>query len=163
MNQMERAIEKAVSDQYPNGKPASPYFIQYTRDEKKSARTRWSEHFALQLKSNGYLLMPPNSKYNGEGNTVVFPEFKFHPERKWSMDFAFPKLKISVEIEGGIWMKGGGAHSRPMNIQRDVEKQNAAVLLGWRPLRFSDKEIRAGVSIQSVMQLHANLLSSKAT
>lgn len=162
MSQLKDAIDAAQKIQYPDGKQ-NAFQIIYGSAEKKSQRARWSEHFALQLKSRGYLLMPPNSVYNGEGNTVVFPEFKFHPSRKWSMDYAFPKLKIAIEVEGGIWMGGKGAHSRPMNIQRDIEKQNEAVLLGWHPLRFSPVEIKSGVSIEIVSKLHANLLSSKAT
>lgn len=143
--------------------PATPSRFVLLKAQKDSQKTRWQDHFKLQLLGAGFYVKQPGCGYHGEEQFAVFPEFKFHPERRWQMDFAIPYLKMSIEIEGGIWMKGGGAHSRPMNIQRDVEKQNAAVLLGWHPLRFSDKEIRAGLSIDLTLKLHHRLLSSKIT
>lgn len=63
------------------------------------------------------------------------PEYRFHPTRLWRFDYAWPAQKIAAEVEGGIWRKGGGAHSHPQNIERDIEKYNAAAVLGWRVLR----------------------------
>ncbi len=155
MDALKHAIDKAMAQQYPNGD--TPAFITFNKDVKKSDRARWSDHFKLQLMSNGFKIVEPNHVFNGNDAYDVFPEYKFHPTRKWSMDYAIPFLKISIEIEGGIWMKGG-AHSLPSNIQRDIEKQNAAVLLGWRPLRFSPMEIKSGTSIQTFLALHQYLL-----
>jgi hypothetical protein len=39
--------------------------------------------------------------------------FRFHAERKWRFDMAFPDHRIALEVDGGIWRKGGGAHSHP--------------------------------------------------
>lgn len=157
MEPLKTAIDKAVTDQYPVGQP-NDFQIIYGTAKKKSDRERWTEHFQLQLKSHGFILHPVNS-YDEllDGDTLtwrdVYPEFRFHPLRRWLMDFAIPVKKIHIEIEGGIWMGGRGAHSRPMNIQRDIEKQNAAVLLGWRPLRFSPTEIKSGESIRATIEL----------
>lgn len=75
-------------------------------------------------------------------------EHRFHPTRKWRFDFAYVALKIAVEQEGGIWIRGksghGGAHSLPTNILRDMEKSNAAQALGWRIFRFTPTQIRNG-------------------
>ena len=71
-------------------------------------------------------------------------EFEFHPTRHWRLDFAWPELRAGVEVEGGIWMPGGGAHSRPMNIRRDVEKGNALTMLGWHVLRVTPEEVTRG-------------------
>jgi very-short-patch-repair endonuclease len=57
----------------------------------------------------------------------------------WKADFAWPAQKLIVECEGGIWKRGGGGHSHPLGIERDIEKYNAATLLGWRILRLTDK------------------------
>jgi hypothetical protein len=75
------------------------------------------------------------------GLQLPVPEYEFHPTRKWQFDYAFPLLKIAVEIEGGIWRQGGGAHSHPLNIERDIEKYNAAAILGWRVLRYAPEDI----------------------
>src|SRR5574337_445194 len=63
------------------------------------------------------------------------PEYNFHLLRGWRFDYAFVAQKIAVEVEGGVWRRGGGAHSHPLNIERDMEKYNAAAVLGWRILR----------------------------
>lgn len=57
-------------------------------------------------------------------------EYRFHPTRKWRFDFAIPELKLAVEIEGR------GRHQTVDGFRKDCEKYNAALLLGWRVLRF---------------------------
>lgn len=69
------------------------------------------------------------------------PEHRFHPTRKWRFDYALLEHKIAIEVEGGIWMKGGGAHSRPANIERDMEKYNQAMALGWRIIRVQPNNL----------------------
>ncbi len=64
-------------------------------------------------------------------------EYRFHPPRRWRFDFADPKHKIAVEIEGGTWIQG--AHVRGARYRKDTEKENQALLDGWQTLRFSDK------------------------
>lgn len=77
----------------------------------------------------------------GAGVPSPRPEFEFHPVRKWRFDYAWPDEKIAVEIEGGIWREGGGAHSHPLNIERDIDKYNAAAVLGWRILRVAPENM----------------------
>jgi very-short-patch-repair endonuclease len=57
-------------------------------------------------------------------------EFVFHEERKWRFDFAFPSVKLAVEVDGR------GRHQRVDGVRKDCEKGNEAALLGWRVLRF---------------------------
>ncbi len=66
-------------------------------------------------------------------------EFKFHPKRKWRFDYAWPDKKIALELDGGTWLRGGGRHNR----DSDREKMNAAVLLGWKVLRFSGEQLKS--------------------
>jgi len=61
-------------------------------------------------------------------------EYRFDSERRWRFDFAWPSLKIAVEVEGGVWMRG--RHVRPVGYLADLEKYNRAVVLGWRVLRY---------------------------
>ena len=75
-------------------------------------------------------------------------EHKFHPERRWRADFAHPETSLLVECEGGIHV--GGRHVRGMGYERDLEKYNAATLLGWRVLRFSTSQINAGEAADTV-------------
>ncbi len=69
-------------------------------------------------------------------------EHRFHPTRKWQFDYAWPDRKLALEVEGGIWRKGGGAHSHPTNIVRDCEKYSEAAILGWRILRVPPESLR---------------------
>ena len=59
--------------------------------------------------------------------------------RKWRFDFAWPEVKVALEVEGGTWAKG--KHSTGAGIQRDIEKYNMAQLLGWLVLRTNDHMI----------------------
>lgn len=77
-------------------------------------------------------------------------EYQFHPTRKWKFDFAFPDQKLAVEIEGGIWTNG--RHTRGSGYRGDMEKYNAAALLGWKVLRFDGEAVRSGTAINTVLQ-----------
>lgn len=61
-------------------------------------------------------------------------EYRFHPERRWRFDFADPKRKVAIEIEGGLW--NYGRHNRPEGYMKDLEKYNQAALMGWKVLRY---------------------------
>ena len=74
-------------------------------------------------------------------------EVLFHSSRKWRFDYASKRLRIALEIEGGVYGRGkpcpacgrkkGGAHSSVKGMLRDIEKYNEAAALGWRVLRFT--------------------------
>lgn len=76
--------------------------------------------------------------------------------RGWLFDIAWPRLGVAVEIEGGIFGKGGpdggkpcvlckqmpkGAHGSASGILRDIEKYNAGLMLGWRIYRVPTNAI----------------------
>lgn len=77
----------------------------------------------------------------------VVPEYVFHPTRKWRLDRAIPSLKVCAEMHGGIWRPGGGAHSRPAAIERDIEKANALQELGWLCAYITEKMLKDGSGI----------------
>jgi hypothetical protein len=45
-------------------------------------------------------------------------------------DFAYPDLKIGIEVNGGQFVKSG--HSSPSGLARDAKKINQAIFLNWR-------------------------------
>ncbi len=65
-------------------------------------------------------------------------EFHFHPVRKWRFDFAWPEQKVALEVEGGVFIQG--RHSRGSGMKKDMEKYNAAALLGWRVFRVTPRQ-----------------------
>jgi very-short-patch-repair endonuclease len=68
-------------------------------------------------------------------------EYRFHPTRKWRFDYAHPQTLIAIELEGGIWMRGGGRHNRASGFEKDLEKSNAACAHGWRVFRLTGRQI----------------------
>jgi len=72
----------------------------------------------------------------GFAGSDLVREHRFHPVRKWRLDFAFPSAKLGIEIDGR------GRHQTVNGVRRDCEKHNTALLLGWRILRFpaTDKQ-----------------------
>jgi hypothetical protein len=58
-------------------------------------------------------------------------EYRFHPTRKWRFDWANPAVRLAVEIQG-VARGGVGAHSYASGMERDYEKYNQAVAMGWR-------------------------------
>lgn len=83
------------------------------------------------------------------------PEYRFHPKRKWRIDYAWPSFKLAVEIEGGIWTRG--RHNRPVGYLRDAEKYNQLTMDGWALLRFTPDGVRNGTAISVIMNWFANL------
>lgn len=72
----------------------------------------------------------------------IVPEYQFHPKRRWRFDFAIPEQKIALECEGGLF--SGHGHNRGAAMIRDMEKYNAAAILGWRLLRTIPRDIDSG-------------------
>lgn len=66
-------------------------------------------------------------------------EYRFAPPRKWRFDYAWPDLKIALEVEGGVWTRG--RHTRGAGFLKDVEKYNAAASLGWLVLRCTPNQL----------------------
>src|SRR5690606_14166815 len=69
-------------------------------------------------------------------------EFEFHPKRKWRADFHLVGKKILVEVEGAIW--SGGRHTRGKGYLGDMEKYNAATMMGFQVIRFSTDQVKSG-------------------
>lgn len=69
----------------------------------------------------------------------------WRPHRGFEVDFALPDRKIGVEIEGGIWHRGG--HSTGAGISRDIDKHNLALFTGWRILRIAPQQVKNGEGI----------------
>lgn len=78
-------------------------------------------------------------------------EYKFHPTRDWRFDFAWPAIKLAVEVEGGTSF-GKSRHSQGDGFEKDCIKYNAATLLGWKVLRYSTKMVQNETAINQVVE-----------
>jgi hypothetical protein len=87
-------------------------------------------------------------------------EHRFHPTRRWRLDLAWPDRRLYCEVHGGTWLSAQvhpltgqpltGGHSTGAGQRRDFEKQNAAVLLGWRPIVVSTDMCRDGSALVAI-------------
>ena len=75
-------------------------------------------------------------------------EVRFHPQRRWRFDFAWPARRVALEVEGGTW--GKSRHTTGSGFRDDCEKYAAAVLLGWRVLRVTSDHVKSGEALQWV-------------
>ena len=85
-------------------------------------------------------------------------EYTFAHPRRWRFDFAWhlPRYRyphdpsnkqidgwkaVAVEVEGGIWQRGGGRHNRGKGMLADMEKYNEAAIRGWCVLRVTPQQL----------------------
>lgn len=72
-------------------------------------------------------------------------EYRFCEARAWRFDFAWPSLKLAVEIEGGA--RSGGRHTTGSGFAADCEKYSAAAILGWSVIRATGEQVKNGQAI----------------
>lgn len=77
-------------------------------------------------------------------------EFCAIPGRRFRWDFSWPDKKVLVEVQGAVWVKGG--HSTGGGITRDAEKNNLAVLAGWKPLIVTAEHIKSGQALRWIQE-----------
>jgi hypothetical protein len=66
-------------------------------------------------------------------------EHRFDAVRRWRFDYAWPGMRIALEVEGGVW--SGGRHTRGAGFVGDMEKYNAAAIAGWLVLRVTPQSL----------------------
>ena len=65
----------------------------------------------------------------------------FLPDRDLELDYAWPALRVGVEIQGQ-------AHRIKGKFRRDIEKRALAMLAGWRVLELDGHSIRSGRGLE---------------
>lgn len=110
----------------------SEYLIGMTRPKSKP-----EERLALHIRALGI--------YQPER------EYRFHPPRKWRVDFAWPDCKVAVEVEGGTHNQG--RHVRAQGFEKDCEKYNALSEMGWRLFRYTSQMVKDGRAIDQIRRV----------
>ena len=94
-------------------------------------------------------------------HTDCVKEYRFHPTRKWRFDYALPAYRIALEVEGGVWT--GGRHTSPQGFLGDMEKYNAATLMGWRLFRVTPQQQYTKATVDLLRQALANTAADTET
>lgn len=79
-------------------------------------------------------------------------QYKFHPMRKWTVDFYFYN-GVCVEIEGGTY--SGGRHSFGQGFEEDCEKYNELTSMGHKLYRFTTKTAKNGEAVAWLLEKKA--------
>ena len=74
--------------------------------------------------------------------------------KDWRFDFAWPYLKIAVEVEGGGW--SNGRHTTGKGFSADLQKYNAAMQNGWTVYRCDSALIKSGKALITIEKLLYN-------
>ena len=72
--------------------------------------------------------------------------YRFLPDRKFELDFAWPELKRAVEVQGMV-------HRIKSRFKADIEKRALALFAGWVVLEVDGDSIRSGVAVEWVKKL----------
>lgn len=80
--------------------------------------------------------------------TSELPPDSWWGKRRWRADLAWPALRIMVEVDGGLYIRG--RHCRAAGIEGDMDKSNCATELGWEVYRFSPAMVTDGRAIATL-------------
>lgn len=82
-------------------------------------------------------------------------EFKFHPERKWRFDVAWPEdakrwggHNVAIEVQGGLF--SSGRHNRGAAMLKEYEKLNEAAAMGWRVLFVQPRDLCTSETVKLI-------------
>lgn len=87
-------------------------------------------------------------------------EYRFHSTRRWRFDFAFPKHRIALEIEGFGRRNQSGGHQTTKGFRTDLEKYDEAARLGWNVYRCSTEMALSGHAAQTILIMISHRKSS---
>ena len=101
--------------------------------------TRWQARSDRNMERNGWNggpILPP----------LPIRQFKFHPDRKWRVDFCFVEDKLAIEIIGvsgrdQFGNRTAGKHQRVGGMIDDFEKYRAMAEAGYRLILVASAEV----------------------
>lgn len=133
--------------------------MQRMRSPRSEMRAAESAHRVNAVPDTATAVVAPPPSRRASGTAPIYPlvalcrqaglaepvpEYRFHPHRKWRADYAWPMHRVIVEIDGGAW--SGGRHTRGAGFVADLEKLNAAALLGYAVLRYTPQQLRQAIT-----------------
>lgn len=128
---------RAVAEKYGLAGVTKPEAVKAIERAVRQEKIKFEQRlFRLWCRQNG-LPLP------------VFEHCFARPERNYRFDIAWVEAKLAIEVNGGIWRKGGGAHQGTGHV-RDMEKLNLAQGLTWVVLQYEPKDVRGARMLDDV-------------
>ena len=84
-------------------------------------------------------------------------EYVFAQDRKFRFDFAWPEVKVGVEIDGF-----GYGHQAQQQMAADNEKANLAVELGWKVLRYNSRQLGSKQGVSDAVEQVSRVICAAA-
>lgn len=72
--------------------------------------------------------------------------------RRFQADFWWPRLKLALEVDGGVWMNKSG-HTSGTGYTSDRERDVEALLQGIITVRYTSDQVRSGYAIKTFQQI----------
>lgn len=72
--------------------------------------------------------------------------------RRFQADFWFPRERIALEVDGGVWLPKGG-HTSGVGYTRDRERDVEALLQGILTVRYTSEQVKSGYAIETFSKL----------
>lgn len=66
--------------------------------------------------------------------------------RKWRWDWAFVSQRVALEVEGGVFQRGGGRHVRGAGFRADLEKYSEGAAQGWLLIRVLPEQLESATT-----------------
>lgn len=85
------------------------------------------------------------------GLPLPVPEYRFHAERRWRLDWAWPEYQVALETEGAVWTQG--RHTRGSGFVKDMEKYNELSAMGWSLVRVQPSWLATDYTIELLVRI----------
>jgi very-short-patch-repair endonuclease len=72
--------------------------------------------------------------------------------RRFQADFFWSRLKLALEVDGGVWMNKSG-HTSGAGYTSDRERDVEALLQGILTVRYTSDQVRSGYAIETFQKI----------
>jgi very-short-patch-repair endonuclease len=105
-----------------------------SRPKVKNKRTPIEDQMAAQLREK---------HINGFRRNA-----RFIQGRRFEADFWFPRERIALEVDGGVWMPKSG-HTSGKGYTSDRERDVEALMQGILTIRYTSGQVKEGYAIET--------------
>ena len=77
-------------------------------------------------------------------------QYRWCQGKRYRADFAYPKARLLIEVQGGIYIRARRSHTGGDGYEYDRRRNNEAVVLGYRVLEFTTKHVKSGYAVLTI-------------